>query len=299
MEFTLRELLTQGGWTVNSLNNMTSDQKRNTVIQLLSDFSTQPVGYYQGLSDNELVDRGAILMILRNIVSDDALKQMSDDQQRNSIIVALNSRTDKAIGELQGKSNRELAQIGFGIITDSKLVSAILQIDWNVDSAKVLETAPEIIESQTFINKDSQIDIKETFSFSKEVESKYSLSLTGEYKIGGEVTIEGGVGIPVLAEGKAGVKIDSSLTLGAAFGTEEITKQKYERTSEVTVSPNTSIKMSAIITRGKMNVPYKALIRTSIGEEKWTEGLWEGTSTSDLVVKREPITMEEKEFAHS
>jgi hypothetical protein len=296
MELTHRGLLRVGGWSEDTLNIMSSDDKRNTVIELLSEYSSQPVGYYQGLDDHKLIDRGAILILLRNLINDDTLKQFSDDEQRNSIISAIHNRTDTPVGELQGKSNRELVEIGLRLISGSKIVSAILKIDWNIDTAKVLKTAPYIIITKTLDNSKNNVEAKKTFTYSEKVTNSYKMTLTGEYKIGGEVSIEGKAGIPVLAEGSAGVKINSSLTLSAAFEADVITETEYSNTTEVTLKPKTMIKMSASVTRGKMNVPYRALIRTSNGEEKWTEGMWEGTSTVDCVEKSELIDVKEEEL---
>jgi hypothetical protein len=73
------------------------------------------------------------------IRDDNRLKHMSDDDQRNTLIVENNNHTDRP--GLQGMSNKELVQVGLEWFTKSRTVAAILEFYWNLDQAKVLKSS--------------------------------------------------------------------------------------------------------------------------------------------------------------
>ena len=127
---------------------MPTEDKRNTLIVALSEQTNQPVGYFQGSDDNALVGKGATVVFLREagIRDDNALKKMSDDDQRNTLIVVNNGHTDRPISSTKkAMSNQELVQVGLDWFANSRTVAAILEFYWNIDQAKVLITASEII----------------------------------------------------------------------------------------------------------------------------------------------------------
>lgn len=97
------------------LNTMSADDQRNTLIVVLSGLSNQGVGHYQAFDDATLAGKGAVLAFLREagIRRDDELRRMSDDDQRNTLIVEIGAQTGMG-RELQGRDNLDLVRIGLG-----------------------------------------------------------------------------------------------------------------------------------------------------------------------------------------
>jgi hypothetical protein len=112
----IRGVLLAGGFrTHHSLNGMSPDDQRNTLIVEMVAHSNQSVGSYQALSDADLAGAGAVMVFLLKGGSRTAaeLKTMSSDDHRNTMIVGINGLTN--IGQsLQGLSNLDLVLLGLG-----------------------------------------------------------------------------------------------------------------------------------------------------------------------------------------
>lgn len=112
----IRGILLAGQFrTHHELNGMSNDDQRNTLIVELTGRTNQPVAHFQAMDDATLAGTGAVLVFLRKggIRTDAQLKSMSDDGQRNTLIVELASQT--GLGrELQAFSNMELVLLGLG-----------------------------------------------------------------------------------------------------------------------------------------------------------------------------------------
>jgi hypothetical protein len=85
------------------------------------------------------------------------------------------------------------------------------------------------------------------------------------------------------------VKLDVEQTNNWQFSEENAAKQSYNHTNDVEVPPGKSIRIDAQVTKGKLNVPYRALICAEDGSKQWIQGIWNGVSTANLVVKQMDI----------
>ncbi|GAB2829821.1 hypothetical protein [Lentzea nigeriaca] len=114
ISFPIRGVLLAGGFrTQHELDTMSHEDMRNTLIVELTARSNQ--NDYQRYDNDTLAGMGAVMVFLRRngLRYDDALKQMSSDDQRNTLIVELDAQTG-AGRELQGFTNLQLVQIGLG-----------------------------------------------------------------------------------------------------------------------------------------------------------------------------------------
>ena len=102
--------------TQHELNGMSADDQRNTLIVELVGRTNQTVAHFQAMDDATLAGTGATLVFLRRagIRTDDELKSISDDDQRNILIVEIGSQTGRG-SELQGLSNMDLVLQGLGM----------------------------------------------------------------------------------------------------------------------------------------------------------------------------------------
>lgn len=101
--------------TQHQLNSLSSEDQRNTLIFELSRRTNQPGTHFQGMNDDILAETGAVLVFLREakIRTDEELKNMSNDDQRNTLIVEIGSQTGLG-SSLQGFSNIDLVLLGLG-----------------------------------------------------------------------------------------------------------------------------------------------------------------------------------------
>src|SRR5688500_18556018 len=107
----VRGVLQVGGFRAyGDLNRMPSDGQRNTLITELVGRTNQRVEHFQSLDDEELAGAGAVLVFHRQaaIRDDAALKTMTDDDQRNTLIVELHAQTGLSVSQLQAMSNLDL-----------------------------------------------------------------------------------------------------------------------------------------------------------------------------------------------
>ena len=114
--FPIRGVLLLGGLrTQHELNAMTYEDMRNTLIVEMTKHSNQPTPWYQGQNDADLAGMGAAMVFLRHtgIRDDAALRQMSVDDQRNTLIVELGAQT-RLGRELQGLTNLQLVRTALG-----------------------------------------------------------------------------------------------------------------------------------------------------------------------------------------
>lgn len=97
------------------LNGMSDEDQRNTLIVELAHRTNQPVPHFQAMDNPTLAGTGAVLVFLRTtkIRTDEELKRMSDDDQRNTLIVEIGAQNGMG-RELQGLSNMELVLMGLG-----------------------------------------------------------------------------------------------------------------------------------------------------------------------------------------
>lgn len=111
--------------TQHQLNTMPAADQRNTLIVELAGRTNQPVRHFQGMDDATLAGTGAVLVFLRRarIRTDQQLKTISDDDQRNILIVEIGSQTGMG-RELQGLSNMELVLLGLGKPRPGSLAAA-------------------------------------------------------------------------------------------------------------------------------------------------------------------------------
>ena len=102
--------------TQQQLNKMSADDQRNTLIVEMAAHSNQSVRNYQSLNDATLAGVGAVMVFLREarIRDDAALKKMSADDQRNTMIVEMNAQTQLG-SRLQGLNNMDLVRAALGV----------------------------------------------------------------------------------------------------------------------------------------------------------------------------------------
>lgn len=124
LQMTLPGVLVGGGWSSwKDAVALDENGQRNTVISVLNNYMKVPTTappetltyYLQQLSDDDLIGRAAIVVLLRDqaIRTDEELLQMTDDDQRNALIVENSQRASLAEADLQKMSDQQLVTTAF------------------------------------------------------------------------------------------------------------------------------------------------------------------------------------------
>jgi hypothetical protein len=114
----LRGVLLAGQFrTQHELDGISNDGQRKILIDELASRTNQPASFFQAMNDFTLAGTGAVLVFLREtkIRTDQELKSISGDDQRNILIVEIESQTHLGTPRLQGLRNMDLVRLGLGV----------------------------------------------------------------------------------------------------------------------------------------------------------------------------------------
>src|SRR5262249_18170830 len=119
-------LLTLQSRTFEELNHMSDIDVQNTLIRELVGRTNQSTTHFQQLDVQVLTGAGVALVFLRQIKprTDAQLKTISDDDQRNLLIIAIGAQTGLPIPHLQTLSSLELVTLGLG--PDESFIRGVL-----------------------------------------------------------------------------------------------------------------------------------------------------------------------------
>ena len=113
----LRGVLLAGKFrTQHEVNGMSSEDQRNTLIVELAGRTSQSGAHFQAMDDFTLAGAGAVYVFLREarIRTEQQLKSVSDDDQRNILIVEIGAQTGLG-SRLQGLRNMDIVRLGLGV----------------------------------------------------------------------------------------------------------------------------------------------------------------------------------------
>lgn len=113
----LRGVLLAGRFaSQHQLNALSGDAQRNRLIFELGTRSKHSGGHLQSLNDFDLAGWGAVFVTLREtkIRTDEELKFMNAEDQRNTLIIEVEAQTKLGIAKLQGVRNMDLVRLVLG-----------------------------------------------------------------------------------------------------------------------------------------------------------------------------------------
>lgn len=113
IEMTVPGVLKAGKWAAAAELAGSAAALRAALVQKLVEHSRQPRDFFEAMPDDRLVGCGAVaVLLLASGVRDQAgLKTMTDDDQRNTLIVETGGRTGRTGGEMWGLDNRGLVRL--------------------------------------------------------------------------------------------------------------------------------------------------------------------------------------------
>ncbi|KAM8940045.1 uncharacterized protein RCH25_000182 isoform 1-T1 [Pelodytes ibericus] len=195
-------------------------------------------------------------------------------------------------GDAEYLAKAENLGIGYNIFpclafTTDKTIQSIVSLEFLPDSGKVLSHGVEVVQSQVYNNKKSGTPLKHKFTVSKTMTETSTFTREHGFTVamGMELTFK--TGVPVIAEGEAKISIDMSTTHTWSFSKTNETQTTFSSSSDVEVPPWKGIRMVASVSKGEMDVPYRAQIRTLFGYTTTIQGMWKGVTHYDLMVTQE------------
>ena len=99
-------------------------------------------------------------------------------------------------------------------------------------------------------------------------------------------------GVPVIAEGKITVRVENTFAIGENRGEENTQSDDWSFNLPATVKARTMMRVQVNIQQGKIDVPFKAVLKK--GNRRWTEiGTYKGTQSYNLQVDYNETPLEE------
>ncbi|XP_063315827.1 uncharacterized protein LOC134615269 [Pelobates fuscus] len=171
-------------------------------------------------------------------------------------------------------------------LTIDKTIQSIVSFEFLPNSGKILSRDTEVLQSLIYNNK-SSVPAKFTFSFTKSISETSTLTHQHGYSgaTGQEITFKAGT--PLIDE--EGVKISGSGSSAHTWnftGNNE-TQTTFSSSADIEVPGGKTIRMVASVTKGGMEVPYRAIICTMFGKQTTIQGMWKGFNHYNLMITQE------------
>lgn len=277
----VRSALDIAGWrTTEELNRMGSEDKRNTLIVELNKHSSLTISRLQGKDNTFLAAMTAVYFYLysHKFRKLSELQRMSDEDQRNTLIVELDKISDIGIRNLQGKNNFELVKLGEEFYKKDKSITEVYEVYWDIDEMKILNQTPEMLAKQVYDNRKSDQVLKDTFTYRKTIEKQTSFenSTSCDMRITTGVTFK--AALPCVSESSGSLTFQLGTVKTWKNGGNDKVSQTFEKKIEVSVQPRTAICRQSSVTVAKIDVPYRMDVKTGSGRKTTISGVWHGVS---------------------
>ncbi|CAG8730296.1 4558_t:CDS:2, partial [Acaulospora colombiana] len=128
----------------------------------------------------------------------------------------------------------------------------IVRIDYHLDKAKLMDTSKPLVVAEQRLDNPSSAEQSMSFAVSNTQEHTSSF----EYTAGFSVTVgtSGKIALPFVAEGE--ISVEASTSHEWTWGTEIKTSIMHSATFNVTAPPKKSVKATAKVSTGTMDVPF-------------------------------------------
>jgi len=201
------------------------------------------------------------------------MKTMTWDDLRNTLIVALNSKLDMAISDLQGLSTEQLVQKGITWYNTEITVTSLVDCQFDLTQVAILSQSPVALVSQTY-NNTSQVTLQNTFTISSSLEETQSFSQdeSTNLQFGESLTVE--AGIPEVDSASATINFQLSATQEVSYTNTSSVTKSFSESSPVSVPGGYCIKLTAAVTQGTYSVPYTCEANTQGGSQYLISGTY-------------------------
>ncbi|KAM4807597.1 uncharacterized protein WCC33_003288 [Rhinophrynus dorsalis] len=178
----------------------------------------------------------------------------------------------------------------FLALTNDKTIQTILNFEFLPESGKILSQSNEVVEEKIYDNRKSSSTLNHTFTFNKTLTESSEFAHDHGFSVasGIEVTFKGG--IPHVAEGGLSLSVKTTTTHNWKFNEKNETQVTFSTSTSVELEGGKAIRIVASVMKAKMDVPYRANVRTIFGNEVVIHGTWRGSRHYNLKVSQEDYT---------
>ncbi|KAE8374480.1 hypothetical protein BDV26DRAFT_269961 [Aspergillus bertholletiae] len=161
--------------------------------------------------------------------------------------------------------------------TDIWFTVEFVTIQWDdtnarLGSQKVVSLWSESYDDGSSVTQTSEISQEETVEQTSEFTHLHGASIG--------VSVEAKVGLPLVGGGS--VTASASANTELKWGTVQRFEKKYSIKTTVNWPPNSCMKMSIVVRKGTVDVPFKVTYRSvTTHQEIYMWGLWKGVMSSD------------------
>jgi hypothetical protein len=255
-------------------------------------------GAFRELTTEQLIDLSAILLFFRDtrILEESGIQYTpvksfkTVDDVRNTLIHYMNRVQDIPVKELQAKSNRQLLTQAQDYYLKTRTVKEVLELHFDPDPTQVVQMKPETVETKYLINRGST-PVTRAITVAAEFTDTSVFSREHGFQVGVGIETGWAVGDPRAVGSHVKVSFTASTAHKWTVGQTNTIARKFSDTLTVTTRGNTASKVSLVVQRGHLSVPYVAKIRTEDGTTREISGTWEGVSSgsSRVVIDDVPI----------
>uniref|UniRef100_A0A8C5PPI6 Tachylectin 2 domain-containing protein n=1 Tax=Leptobrachium leishanense TaxID=445787 RepID=A0A8C5PPI6_9ANUR len=172
------------------------------------------------------------------------------------------------------------------VFTVDRMMKSILSFEFLPDSGEIVSLTTEVMHTQVYPNG-SSTTLYHTFSFSETTTETSTFSQQHGFTVASSAEMHFEAGIPILLEYEQKISIDVSTTHTWTLTETNTVQRTFTSSTKVEVPAKSSIRMTATIQKGQMNVPYRAKIQTMFGSEAFIEGIWKGVTYYHLMVSQD------------
>uniref|UniRef100_A0A8C5PNJ3 Tachylectin 2 domain-containing protein n=1 Tax=Leptobrachium leishanense TaxID=445787 RepID=A0A8C5PNJ3_9ANUR len=165
----------------------------------------------------------------------------------------------------------------FMAFTTDKTIRCIEHFEFLPDLGKIVSVVPEVLVSQIYKNNSGE-ELVHSFTMSREVIESSTFSQDHGFMVapGAKITFQDP--IPFIDE--------AEISLNSATRTWNFTKTTeakitFSASMNINVQPHSSMRAVVSVTKGEMEIPYRARVRTLFGYEANIEGTFNGTTFYD------------------
>jgi hypothetical protein len=169
-------------------------------------------------------------------------------------------------------------------------VKEVLELHFDPDPTQVVQMKPETVETKYVINR-GDTPVTQAMTVAAEFTDTSVFSREHGFQISSTLEVGASGGFPLVAKGHVTLSGTASQAHKWTLGQTNTIAKKFADTITVTTDSHTASKVSLVVQRGHLSVPYHAKIRTEDGTTKEISGTWEGISSgsSRAVVDNLPI----------
>ncbi len=132
-------------------------------------------------------------------------------------------------------------------------------------------------------SNDTTVEQKPSWSASRTVSTKKTYAWHWENSTAIKVETTFKTGVPIIEQGKIGISVENTFSIGEDRGQENTTTDEWTFNLPAVVKPKTHLDVKVIIQEGKIDVPFKAVLKR--GTRVWEEqGTYTGTQSYNLHV---------------